>query len=95
MTAEIQLSILMGNYPVRMSMMCRRNCARDKAALFSIDRNKNSVYSDDENKLNNAAPVPKSSETRNILKGMRSYLDTHSNSETNPKMVNIEQFVDI
>uniref|UniRef100_A0A8C4RFJ1 HTH CENPB-type domain-containing protein n=1 Tax=Erpetoichthys calabaricus TaxID=27687 RepID=A0A8C4RFJ1_ERPCA len=50
--------------------------------------------SDDENEMNNAAPVPTSSEMRNIMKSMRSYLDAHSNGEMNNKIDDIEQFVD-
>ncbi|GFY31238.1 hypothetical protein TNCV_752011 [Trichonephila clavipes] len=39
---------------------------------------KNIIYaeSDDENEMNNAAFVPTSSEMRNIMKSMRSYLHT-------------------
>ncbi|GFW37354.1 hypothetical protein TNCV_4498451 [Trichonephila clavipes] len=42
---------------------------------------------DDVNEMNNAAPVPTSSEMRNVMKNMRSYLDTHSNDEMNNKIV--------
>ncbi|GFT28768.1 hypothetical protein TNCV_3584951 [Trichonephila clavipes] len=49
------------------------------------------VYSDDENETNNEAPIPESSEMRNIMKGMRSYLDAHSNGEINNKMDDIER----
>ncbi|GFX80156.1 hypothetical protein TNCV_2108011 [Trichonephila clavipes] len=40
-------------------------------------------YSDDENKMNDAAPVPTSSEMKYIMKSRRSYLDVHSNGEMN------------
>ncbi|GFV37320.1 DDE-1 domain-containing protein [Trichonephila clavipes] len=50
--------------------------------------------SDDENKMNNAAPITVSSEMRNVMKSIRSYLDAHSNGEMNNKRDNIEQFVD-
>ncbi|GFU75708.1 hypothetical protein TNCV_1651681 [Trichonephila clavipes] len=49
--------------------------------------------SGDDNGKNNAAPVPSSSERRNIMKSMRSYLDEHFNGEMNFKRTNdIEQF---
>ncbi|GFW27058.1 hypothetical protein TNCV_92841 [Trichonephila clavipes] len=48
--------------------------------------------SDDENGLTNAAPVPTSSELRNIMKNTRSYSDAHSKDEMNNKMDDIEQF---
>ncbi|GFV48341.1 transposable element Tcb2 transposase [Trichonephila clavipes] len=48
--------------------------------------------SDDENEINNAAPVPTSSEMRNIKKSMRYYLDDHSNGEISYEMDDIEQF---
>ncbi|GFU11978.1 hypothetical protein TNCV_3265711 [Trichonephila clavipes] len=35
--------------------------------------------SDCENEINNASPVPTSSEMRNVMKSMLSYLDVHSN----------------
>ncbi|GFV93913.1 hypothetical protein TNCV_1811681 [Trichonephila clavipes] len=44
-----------------------------------------------EDKRNHAASVPTSSEMRNIMKSMRSYLDVHSNGEMNNKMDDIEQ----
>ncbi|GFX51580.1 DDE-1 domain-containing protein [Trichonephila clavipes] len=49
--------------------------------------------SEDENEMNNAAPVPMSFKMRNILKSRRNYLDTHSNYEVNKKMDKIAQFV--
>ncbi|GFU14943.1 hypothetical protein TNCV_795191 [Trichonephila clavipes] len=48
--------------------------------------------SDEENEVNNAAPVPMSSEMRNIMKSMHSYLDAHTNGEVNNKMEDIGQF---
>ncbi|GFW06114.1 hypothetical protein TNCV_4479061 [Trichonephila clavipes] len=42
--------------------------------------------SDDENEMNEAAPVPTSSEMKNVMKSMRSYLDAHYNGEMNTKM---------
>ncbi|GFT86167.1 hypothetical protein TNCV_3257581 [Trichonephila clavipes] len=39
--------------------------------------------SDNENEMNNVAPVPTSSEIRNIMKSMYSYVFTHTNGEMN------------
>ncbi|GFU75463.1 hypothetical protein TNCV_2861791 [Trichonephila clavipes] len=49
----------------------------DKDILELAQSSKNIIEtdSDDENEMNNAAPVPTSSEMRNIMKSMRSYLD--------------------
>ncbi|GFX61922.1 hypothetical protein TNCV_3777331 [Trichonephila clavipes] len=44
--------------------------------------------------MNNAAPVPMSSEMRNIMKSAFSSLDAHSNGEMNNEMNDIEKFVD-
>ncbi|GFW51520.1 hypothetical protein TNCV_4211981 [Trichonephila clavipes] len=49
--------------------------------------------SDDESKMNKAALVPTVLEMRNVMKSMRSYLDTHFNGEMNNKMDDIERFV--
>ncbi|GFV00617.1 hypothetical protein TNCV_3066671 [Trichonephila clavipes] len=46
--------------------------------------------SDDENETNNVTPVSMSSETRNISRSRRSYLNAHPNGEMN----NIEQYAD-
>ncbi|GFV44407.1 hypothetical protein TNCV_334941 [Trichonephila clavipes] len=46
------------------------------------------------NEMNNAAPVPTSSEMRNIVKSMRNYIDAESNGEMNNKMDDFKQFVD-
>ncbi|GFT62849.1 uncharacterized protein TNCV_1606751 [Trichonephila clavipes] len=56
--------------------------------IFKISKNFIDADSDDENDMNNAAPVPTSSEMKHIMKTMRSYLDAHSNGEMN----DIEQF---
>ncbi|GFS68641.1 hypothetical protein TNCV_1958731 [Trichonephila clavipes] len=50
--------------------------------------------SDDENEMNNAGPVPTSSEMGNIMKSMRSYLVVHSDGEMNNKMKDFDQFND-
>ncbi|GFU87361.1 hypothetical protein TNCV_2716471 [Trichonephila clavipes] len=42
--------------------------------------------SDDGNEMNNVAPIPTSSEMSNIMRSVRTYLDTHSNGEMNNKM---------
>ncbi|GFT09823.1 RNA-directed DNA polymerase from mobile element jockey [Trichonephila clavipes] len=51
--------------------------------------------SEEENEISNAAPVPMTSEKRNIIKRMRNYSDAHSNGEMNIKMEEIEQSVTI
>ncbi|GFU67133.1 DDE-1 domain-containing protein [Trichonephila clavipes] len=48
----------------------------------------------DEREMNNVASVPKSSEMRNVIKSMRSYLDAYSIGEMNNKMNDIELFFD-
>ncbi|GFW92931.1 hypothetical protein TNCV_3495641 [Trichonephila clavipes] len=50
--------------------------------------------SDDENEMNNTALAPMSSEIRNVMTIMCSYLDAHFRGERNDKMDDIEQFVD-
>ncbi|GFY34356.1 uncharacterized protein TNCV_2506591 [Trichonephila clavipes] len=61
-----------------------------------VQRSKNSIEadSDDENEMNHATPIPASSEVKNIMKNMRSYLDAHCNGEMNNKMEDIEKGVD-
>ncbi|GFX65034.1 hypothetical protein TNCV_451721 [Trichonephila clavipes] len=69
----------------------------DIDVLDFVHSSKNNIInadSDDENITNNSAPVPSSSEIRNIMKSMRSYLVTHSNGEMNNKMDGVEQVVD-
>ncbi|GFX08934.1 hypothetical protein TNCV_2966451 [Trichonephila clavipes] len=48
---------------------------------------------DDENEVSNAAPIPKSSKMRNVLKTMCSYLDAHYNGKKKNKMDDITQFL--
>ncbi|GFU44983.1 hypothetical protein TNCV_4234981 [Trichonephila clavipes] len=48
---------------------------------------------DDENERNTAAPVPTSSEMRNILKSTQSYLEAHSNGEMNNKIDDTKQLM--
>ncbi|GFS76396.1 hypothetical protein TNCV_1620361 [Trichonephila clavipes] len=76
----------------------RKTSARVDCLAVSSDEfravDEDNVYYDDENEINNAAPVPTSSEMRNIMTSMRSYLNTHSSGEKNNKMDDIEQFVD-
>uniref|UniRef100_A0A8C4SEN5 HTH CENPB-type domain-containing protein n=1 Tax=Erpetoichthys calabaricus TaxID=27687 RepID=A0A8C4SEN5_ERPCA len=76
--------------------VCTAPIMTDKDILEFVQSSKNIIDadSDNENEMNNAAPVPTSSEMRNIMKSMRSYLDAHSNGEMNNKMNDIEQFVD-
>ncbi|GFW48549.1 uncharacterized protein TNCV_1111081 [Trichonephila clavipes] len=63
-------------------------------AVYSKLKNIIDADSDDESGTNNAAPVPTSSEMRNIMKSMRSYLNVHSNGEMNSQMDDIDPFVD-
>ncbi|GFU93403.1 hypothetical protein TNCV_2727901 [Trichonephila clavipes] len=53
---------------------------------------KNVIRADfgDENEMNYTIVVPTSSEMRNIMKSMRSYVDTYSNGEMNSKRDEIE-----
>ncbi|GFY00516.1 uncharacterized protein TNCV_2139131 [Trichonephila clavipes] len=62
--------------------------------LFKSPQNNINTDSDDYNEMNEAAPVTTSSEMRNIMKSMRSYLEVHPNGEMNCKMDDIEQFID-
>ncbi|GFV35497.1 hypothetical protein TNCV_3205281 [Trichonephila clavipes] len=57
---------------------------KDNLELVQSSKNITGADSDDENEMNNVSPVP--SEMRNIMKNMRNYLDTHSNSEMNKKI---------
>ncbi|GFX14853.1 hypothetical protein TNCV_1485951 [Trichonephila clavipes] len=58
-----------------------------KDILECVQSSKNIIDadSDDENVMSNASPVPTSSEMRNVMKSMSSYLDAHSNGEMNKK----------
>ncbi|GFW32283.1 hypothetical protein TNCV_674421 [Trichonephila clavipes] len=68
---------------------------KENLEFVEISQNIMDADSNDENEMSNVAPVPTSSEMRNIVKIMRSYLDAHSIGKINNKMDNIEQFVDI
>ncbi|GFV67616.1 uncharacterized protein TNCV_4622961 [Trichonephila clavipes] len=61
-----------------------------------VQKSKNiiDVDSDAENEMYDATPISTSSEMKNIIKSMRSYLDAHSNGRMNNKMDDIEQFAD-
>ncbi|GFS75017.1 DDE-1 domain-containing protein [Trichonephila clavipes] len=63
-----------------------------KDILEFVQSSKNIIEAD-ENEMKNAAPVPTSSEIRNVMKSNRSYIDAHFNGEMNNKMDDIEQFV--
>ncbi|GFX19135.1 uncharacterized protein TNCV_3012791 [Trichonephila clavipes] len=67
----------------------------DKDVLEFVQSSKNTIDADcgEENEMNNVAPVPMSSEMRNILESMHTYSDAHTNGELNNKMDDIEQFV--
>ncbi|GFX08669.1 uncharacterized protein TNCV_61961 [Trichonephila clavipes] len=66
------------------------------AILEFVQSSKNIIDADsnNENEMNNAAPVLTSSVKRNVMKIMRSDLDAYSNGEINNQMGDIEQFVD-
>ncbi|GFU46995.1 hypothetical protein TNCV_813671 [Trichonephila clavipes] len=57
--------------------VCTAPFMADKYILEFLESSKNIIDSDsgDENEMNNAAPVPTSSEMRNVMKSMRNYLD--------------------
>ncbi|GFS62535.1 hypothetical protein TNCV_1263081 [Trichonephila clavipes] len=59
-------------------------------SLFKAQKNIIDADSGEEDEMNNAAPVPTSSEMRNTMKSMRSYLDAYSNGEMNNKTDGIE-----
>ncbi|GFX69727.1 hypothetical protein TNCV_1770951 [Trichonephila clavipes] len=70
-------------------------CAAPSTAdkdISGFDQNIIDADSDNENEMNNAAPVPTSAEKRNTMKSMRNCLTAHSNDEMNNKMDDIEQF---
>ncbi|GFT94092.1 hypothetical protein TNCV_1078921 [Trichonephila clavipes] len=69
----------------------------EKDSLELVQSSKNTIDADSgtENEVNNAAHNHTSSEVRNTMKSMRSYLDTYSYGEMNIKMEDIEQFVNI
>ncbi|GFX50059.1 hypothetical protein TNCV_2375481 [Trichonephila clavipes] len=73
--------------------VCTTSIMADKDVLEFYQSLENIIDADseDENKMNNAPPVPTSSEMRNIMKSMRSYLEAHSNVEKNNKMDDIKQ----
>ncbi|GFU51021.1 hypothetical protein TNCV_4462131 [Trichonephila clavipes] len=68
----------------------------DKYILEFVQSSKNIIeaHYDDENEMNNATPVPTSSEMT-IMKNMCSYKDAHSNGEMNNKMGHIEHILNI
>ncbi|GFU80567.1 uncharacterized protein TNCV_534411 [Trichonephila clavipes] len=75
---------------------CKAPIMAEKNILESVRNLKNVIDADsvNEKKMNNAALVPTSFEMVNIMKSMRSYLDTYFNGEVNNKKVDIERFVD-
>ncbi|GFU96333.1 hypothetical protein TNCV_89101 [Trichonephila clavipes] len=73
--------------------VCTSPIMANKDILEFVQSSKNIIDADyDKNETNNAAPVPITSEMRNVMKSMRSYLDAHSNGEVNSKMLDIAQF---
>ncbi|GFX20185.1 uncharacterized protein TNCV_1437451 [Trichonephila clavipes] len=70
-----------------MMIMCIQLQLWGKDILEFVQCSKNIIDADcgNENEMKYTAPVPKWSEMRNIMKSMRSYLDSHSNGEMNNK----------
>ncbi|GFS95986.1 hypothetical protein TNCV_4277701 [Trichonephila clavipes] len=65
------------------------NMCTSKDILNFVQRLKHIIhadYSDDENEVNYAAHVPTSSETRYVMKSIRSHLDVHPNGQMNKKL---------
>ncbi|GFX82044.1 hypothetical protein TNCV_2572411 [Trichonephila clavipes] len=65
--------------------VCTAATMTDKDALAFVQSTENTIDVDSkgENEMNNAAPVSTSSEMRNAMKSMRSYLGIHSNGAMN------------
>ncbi|GFV11141.1 uncharacterized protein TNCV_2718851 [Trichonephila clavipes] len=70
------------------------NYHKDGLGFVQSSKNILDADSNDENEMNNAAPVPTSSKKGNIKKSMRRSLDAHSSDKMNKKIDGIEQFVD-
>ncbi|GFX83690.1 hypothetical protein TNCV_349541 [Trichonephila clavipes] len=89
-TVSSEIAIDVGN-------MCTAPIMADKGVSKFVQSSKNIIHedSDGENEMNNAAPVPKSSEIKNIMKRMRRYLDVHSNDEIYNKIDGSKHFVNI
>ncbi|GFY33448.1 hypothetical protein TNCV_2227171 [Trichonephila clavipes] len=77
--------------------VCTDPIMADKDILEFVQSLKNNIDADsgDEIEMNNASPIPTSSEMRNIMKSMHSYIDAHSNGEMDNIVNIIEQFVTI
>ncbi|GFW47872.1 hypothetical protein TNCV_2400591 [Trichonephila clavipes] len=77
-------------------IMCIHHQLWQTKAFWSLFKAKKNIDadSDDENETNNAAPVPTSSEMRNIMESMLNCLDAHSNGKMSSKIEDIDQFVD-
>ncbi|GFW80932.1 hypothetical protein TNCV_3780111 [Trichonephila clavipes] len=67
---------------------------RPMSSFFLLKENIIDADSDDENEMNDAVLVPTSSEIRNVMKNMLSYLSALSNGEMINKMYDAEQLVD-
>ncbi|GFY11814.1 hypothetical protein TNCV_1530061 [Trichonephila clavipes] len=65
-------------------IMCVQPQLRKAKAFWSLFNDKKIIDadSDDKNEMNNAAPVSRSFEKRNVMKSMRSVLDAHSKGLT-------------
>ncbi|GFW52508.1 hypothetical protein TNCV_404361 [Trichonephila clavipes] len=73
-------------------MCIQPNYGKDILELVQSAENITDADSDNENEMNNVTLVPTSSEIRNAMKSMRTYLDAHSKGERNNKIVDIKQF---
>ncbi|GFV13811.1 hypothetical protein TNCV_3695231 [Trichonephila clavipes] len=63
---------------------------KDNLEFSQIPKNIVDADSEDENEIKRTAAAFASSEMRNTTKGMRSYLDAHTNVEINKDMDDIE-----
>ncbi|GFU75768.1 hypothetical protein TNCV_1652281 [Trichonephila clavipes] len=68
--------------------VCTAPIMADKDILEFVQISKNIIDSDsdEENEMKNEAPVPTSSEMKNIMKRIHMYIDKHSNGEMNNKL---------
>ncbi|GFW42524.1 hypothetical protein TNCV_4257181 [Trichonephila clavipes] len=86
------------NYPIVLSKefievdndnVCTASIMVDKNILEFSQSSKNIIDANSD-EMNSVAHVPTSSEMRNDMKSMRSYLDSHSNGERKNKMHHTE-----
>ncbi|GFT41597.1 hypothetical protein TNCV_4183001 [Trichonephila clavipes] len=70
--------------------VCSHYYGKNISEFVQSSKNTLDADSEDENEMSEAIPVPMSSEWRNIMKSIRSYLDAHSNSQMNNKIDDIK-----